>query len=558
MYHDSAACLCRDGEVIAAAAEERFSRIKHTVDFPNLAIDFCLSYGGIKINEIDCIVFYEKPYLKFERIIKTHLMEYPFSYKNFRQFLPMWLSYKLYVPQIIQEKLGYNGKIFFVDHHYAHASSAFLPSPFDKSILLTVDGTGEWTTLSYGIGEGISVRLDKEIRFSHSLGLLYSAVTAHLGFKVNSDEGKVMGLAAYGKPSFSKEFEKIINIKEDGSFQLNLDYFSFHYDLVMTSKKFAKIFGSPRIPESEITQTHCDLAATLQYTTEEIILKIVAKLHDLYKIDYLCIAGGVGLNCSVNGEIFKDTPIKNIFVQPAAGDDGGALGAALYVYAKLFNGTKRWRMEMPYLGPEYSNEYMEAILMSKNILFSKLSDDELVSFVANRLFENRIIGWFQGRMEFGPRALGNRSILANPCNANIKEMLNARVKHRENFRPYAPSICKENLEDYFNIKQESPFMNISATVVEDKKGKIPGVVHVDNTSRVQTVSKDKNPLFYKLLRKFQEISGVLVILNTSFNVRGEPIVCSPEDALSCFFNTEMDFLVLGNILIDKSDHCCPN
>lgn len=551
MYHDSAASLCRDGEIIAAAAEERFLRMKHTVDFPKYAIDFCLSCGNVKIDELDCIVFYEKPYLKFERILKTHLMKYPLSYKSFRQFLPMWLSYKLFIPQTIQEKLGYNGKILFADHHYAHAASVFLPSPFEKAVILTVDGTGEWTTLSYGVGEGTSISLVKDIRFPHSLGLLYSAVTAHLGFRVNWAEGTVMGLAAYGKPSFEKEFEKIIDVKEDGSFQLNLDYFSFHYDLVMTNKKFAKVFGLPRIPGSTITQIHCDLAATLQATIEKIILKITKKLYYLYKIDYLCIAGGVGLNCSTNGKILENTPFKKIFIQPAAGDDGGSLGAALYIYMQLFKGNKRWRMKTTYLGPAYTDEYIENFLESRDINYEKFSDDELTSIVAKYLYENKIIGWFQGRMEFGPRALGNRSILVNPCNPHMKQILNDRVKHRESFRPYAPSICLEDVKDYFNINQPSPFMTISATVVEDKKSIIPGVIHIDNTARLQTVSEDENPLYYKLLRKFQAISGVPIILNTSFNMHGEPIACSPQDAFRCFIATEMDFLVLGNILINK-------
>lgn len=553
MYHDSAACLCKKGDIIAAAAEERFLRRKHAIDFPNNAIEFCLNYSNTKIDELDCIVFYEKPYLKFERIIKTHLAEYPFSYNNFRKFLPMWLSYKLYVPQIIREKLGYRGEIFFSDHHYAHAASAFLPSPFERAIILTVDGTGEWTTLAYGIGEGTRINLINEIQFPHSLGLLYSAVTAHLGFKVNSGEGKVMGLAAYGAPFFVKEFERIIDIKDDGSFRLDLDYFSFHHDLVMTTKKFSKVFGSPRAPESRIKQQHMDLAATLQYILEKAVLKIVTGLHEQYKIDYLCIAGGVGLNCATNGKILASTPFKEIFIQPAAGDDGASIGAAIYAYTKLLGGKKRWRMNTAYLGPEYSEGYIKALLESRNISYNFMSDENIANRVAQYLSEHKIVGWFRGRMEFGPRALGNRSILANPCNPEIKQILNNKVKHRESFRPYAPAVCAENVKEYFDIKQQSPFMTISATVVENKRNQIPGVVHVDGTARVQTVSTMENPLFYKLLREFEKITGIPIVLNTSFNIRGEPIVCSPEDALKCFMGTKIDFLVLGNFLIDKTN-----
>lgn len=555
MYHDSAASLCRDGDIVAAAAEERFIRRKHAVEFPRQSVLYCLKEGNLKINDLDCIVFYEKPFLKFERILKTHLMTYPFSYRSFKEFLPLWLSYKLYVPEMIREETGYQGKIIFCDHHHAHAASAFLPSPFKEAVILTVDGTGEWSTLSYGVGRNTNIRLERDIRFPHSLGLLYSAITAHLGFRVNWAEGTVMALAACGEPIFVKEFETLIDIKEDGSFRLNLDYFSFHYDLVMTNQKFSRLFSCPpRHPDAELKKIHRDIAATLQYVLEKIILRITTHLHDIYKIDSLCIAGGVGLNCIANGKILEFTPFKNIFVQPAAGDDGAALGAALYAYTHLFNGQKRWRMKTAYLGPGYSNNAIENFLNLRNAQYHYLPNDSLVQEVAKNIFANKVIGWFQGKMEFGPRALGSRSILANPCHAGVKEMLNEKVKHREGFRPYAPAVCLEDMETYFYLKQPGPFMTIAARVKEEAKAKIPGVVHVDGTARVQTVAKEDNPLFYDLLKAFEKISGVPIVVNTSFNLKGEPIVCSPEDAWQSFLETEMDFLVMGNFLIGKKEN----
>jgi len=551
MYHDSAAALCRDGDIVAAAAEERFLRRKHAIEFPARALRYCLTEAGLAIDDIDYIVFYEKPYLKFERILKTHLVAYPFSYRSFREFLPLWLSYKLYVPQIIRDETGYRGRILFCDHHYAHAASAYLPSSFERAAVLTVDGTGEWSTLSYGIGEGGRIRLAKHVQFPHSLGLLYSAVTAHLGFKVNWAEGSVMGLAAYGKPVFAKEFEKLVDIKEDGSFQLDMDYFSFHSDIVMTNKKFGRLLCPARIPDEKLERIHYDIAATLQYTLEKAIVRIARYLHGLYKVDSLCIAGGVGLNCTTNGKILQETPFRRIFVQPAAGDDGCALGAALYTYSQLLGGKKRWRMESASLGPAYSNEYIRSFLQSRNIAYAYFQDDDLVRHVAEQIFRNKVVGWFQGRMEFGPRALGNRSILANPCDPDIKRIINERVKHREPFRPYAPSVCLEDAGEYFDLSIPSPFMTVSAPVREEKKNIIPGVVHEDGTARVQTVVERHQKLYYNLLRAFQRLSGVPILVNTSFNLNGEPIVCRPEEAFNSFLETEMDMLVMGNYILDK-------
>lgn len=551
MYHDSAACILQDGSVTAAAAEERFIRIKHTVDFPTRSIQYCLQKSGLSINDLDAVVFYEKPYLKFERILKSHLMTFPRSYKSFRHFLPMWLNYKLCVPDIIREKTGYSGKIYFTDHHYAHAASAFFPSPFEKSILLTVDGTGEWSTLAYGVGEGTRIRLDKDLRFPHSLGLLYSAITAHLGFQVNEGEGKVMGLAAYGTPRFREAFNKIIQIREDGSFRLNLDYFSFHYDLVMTHPRFSELFFPARTPESAIREEHQDLAATLQAVIEEVLVRIVRQAHATYKIDDLCLGGGVALNCVANGRLLERTPIKNIFIQPAAGDDGGALGSALYAYTHLLNGTKRWRMKDAYLGPAFEDSEIEDYLKKRKIQFKKLPREEMLKKTADLLTAGKIVGWFQGRMEFGPRALGNRSILADPRDPRMKDILNKRVKHRENFRPFAPAVCAEDAHTYFDSKHPSPFMLLSVPVHKDQRIKLPSAVHTDGSARFQTVDSRSNPLFHSLLRRFEAKSGIPVLLNTSFNIRGEPIVCSPRDAYNCFSKTEMDYLVMNDYVIGK-------
>jgi carbamoyltransferase len=538
---------------VAAADEERFLRIKHSVDFPVRSIRYCLREGGLSIRDIDAVVFYEKPYLKFERILKTHLMTFPSSLKSFQAFLPMWLDYKLCVPDIIREQTGYTGPVYFTDHHYAHAASAFLPSPFERAIIVTMDGTGEWSTLAVGIGEGTAVRLDKDLRFPHSLGLLYSAVTAHLGFKVNGGEGKVMGLAAYGKPRFRREFDRVVRVAPDGSFRLDLDYFAFHYDLVMTSRRFSDLFGPPRAPEEEIKPEHEDLAASLQAVVEDAIVKIVLEAQRTYGGDALCLAGGVALNCVANGLILERTPIRRIFIQPASGDDGGALGAALYLQTQLFGAKTRWRMRTACLGPSYTDDEVETVLRGRGVRYEKLGEGDLRARVAGLLADGKIVGWFQGRMEFGPRALGSRSILADPRDPKMKDTLNRRVKHREPFRPFAPAVCEESAGEYFRTAHPSPFMLLSVPVREEKRSAIPSVVHVDGSARLQTVAEDENPLFYGLIKAFGERTGVPILLNTSFNVRGEPIVCSPQDAYGCFARTEMDVLVMSRFLARKED-----
>jgi carbamoyltransferase len=551
MYHDSAATLLRDGVVVAAAAEERFIRVKHTVDFPVRALEYVLEEGGIGFDDLDAIVFYEKPYLKFERILTSHLMVWPKSWKSFRHFLPMWLNYKLRVPQIIREKTGYKGKILFTDHHYAHAASAFLPSPFEDAMIMTTDGTGEWSTLALGTGRGTKIQLDQDIRFPHSLGLLYSAVTAHLGFKVNGGEGKVMGLASYGKPRFRAQMDKVLQVRPDGSFQLDMSYFSFHYDLVMTNQRFADLFIPLRAPESEVRSEHEDLAASLQVAIEDCMIKLVNHAYAQYKIPRLCMAGGVALNCVANGRLVRETPIEEIWVQPAAGDDGGALGAALYAYTQLLGGKHRWKMEHAFLGPSYDHEACREALVAHDLAYEEYDEDGMVQRTADLLAQGRIIAWYQGRMEYGPRALGNRSILTDPRPPEMKDILNRRVKRREGFRPFAPAVAVEQMKDYFETEHDSPFMLLAVPVREDKKAVVPAITHVDGTARLQTVSEPSNPLFYKLIRAFEQRTGVPMLLNTSFNVRGEPIVCTPREAVSCFRTTDLDALILGRFVIVK-------
>jgi carbamoyltransferase len=553
MYHDSSAALLRDGQILAAAAEERFTRIKHTVDFPVRSLQWCLEEGGIGFNDLDAIVFYEKPFLKFERILRSHLRMYPASWKSFRAFLPMWLNHKLQVPQYIRQTTGYKGKIFFSDHHYAHAASAFLPSPFDEALVMTTDGTGEWSTLTMGEGKGTKISLERELRFPHSIGLLYSSITAHLGFKVNGGEGKVMGLASYGQPRYLAALKEIIDVREDGSFRLDLDYFAFHYDLVMTNPRFAAKFFPVRAPESELRSEHEDLAASLQALTEEILIKIVRTAHKRYGHKSLCMAGGVALNCVANGKILENTPIEKIFVQPAAGDDGGSLGAALYAYTALFGGTKRWPMEHAYLGNRWSDAEIEAALHARAATFERVEDDVLFDRVAGWIADGKIVGWCQGAMEFGPRALGNRSILADPRPEGMKDHVNARVKHREFFRPFAPAILAERCAEFFKLDQPSPFMLLACDVLEDKRSVVPAITHVDGTARVQTVTPTSNDRFYALIQAFERRTGVPILLNTSFNVRGEPIVCTPDDAWRCFAGTELDHLVLGNYVVSKPE-----
>ncbi|MBI4676817.1 MAG: carbamoyltransferase [Elusimicrobia bacterium] len=553
MYHDSAAALVRDGEVVAAAAEERFSRKKHSLDFPDQAIAYCLSEGGMDAQDLDAVVFYEKPLLKFERIMTMHVRAFPGGFDQFRHAMPLWFKWKLFIPQWIRDKLGYRKRILFADHHYAHAASSFFASGFEQAAIMTTDGVGEWATLTRGRGDGNRIHLEDEIRYPHSLGLLYSAVTAFLGFEVNEGEGKVMGLASYGEPRlFSDMMKEIIDVREDGSFRLNMDYFSYHRDVVMYGPRFIERFGPPRAPEAAITRRDEDLAASLQKVVEEVCIRIARGLHDRTRPPNICVAGGVGLNSIMNRKLLQHTDFRNIFIQPAAGDDGGALGAALFAYHQYFGHDRRWSMKNAYLGPASRSQDIRRYLEARKIAYRHYPDfPELARRVAGDLQRGRIVGWYQGRMEFGPRALGNRSILANPTLPDMKDILNKRVKHREGFRPFAPSVLLEHCGDYFDLDVESPYMLLVADVRPDKRSRVPAVTHIDGTARVQTVTKGQNPRFHELIEKFYDLSGVPMVLNTSFNVRGEPIVCDHHDATECFLNCGMDALVLGDYYVSK-------
>lgn len=550
-YHDSAACLLKDGKVIAAASEERFNRSKNSPVFPINAINFCLQSGNITVYDIDYMGFYEKPYLKFGRVVMGHLLSYPFSLKNFLDTIPNWLQDRLSMPLVFENELGYKGKVFFIKHHLSHAASTFLPSSFQEAAILTADGVGEWTTLSYGFGKGNEIKILKEMQFPDSLGLLYTAITTYLGFEALEGEGKVMGLAGYGQPVYFDKFKKIIVMKDDGSYRIDPSYFGFNKGWRMYNKKFVKAFGKERRTGDPLEQRHYDMAATLQKLIEEVLLVITNKLYADTKMDKLCLAGGLFLNCVANGRIMEETPFKNVFIQPAAGDSGGALGVAAYLYNTLLNNPRNYVMEDAYLGPEFSNNQIKRVLVNKNMNFKELSGDILTKYIADKISQDKIVGWFEGRMEFGPRALGNRSILANPCNPNMKEILNSKVKNRESFRPYAPAVLEEKAKDYFEAKEFSPFMLLAARVKEDKKNLIPAVTHIDGTARVQIVNKKINPKLWGLIKAFEDISGIPLVINTSFNLKGEPIVCSPEDALKDFLKSGMDILVLGEFVLEK-------
>ena len=555
-YHDAAACLIKDGKLIAAAEEERFTRKKHDSSFPINAIDFCLKEANISSKELSFIGFYEKPLLKFERILSQHLEMFPYSFWSFYKTIPNWLSEKLRIPKIIKKKLKYKGDILFIDHHLAHATSSFLVSPFKEAAILTVDGVGEWTTTAIGYGKENEIGLLKEIKFPHSLGLLYSTVTAHLGFSVNNSEYKIMSLAAYGNPVYYDKFMKIIDLKEDGSYRLDMDFFDYHYRLRMPSKNFIKEFGPIRKPSEKITHHHKDIAASLQKVTEVIMFKILNHLYEITKCNNLCMAGGVALNSVANGKIKKYTKFKNVFIQPASSDAGTSLGVAFYIYNSVLNNKRDYVMNNVYLGPNFSYDEIKIFLNSNGINYQEFKDDkELIKEVAKLIFGNNVVGWFQGRMEFGPRALGNRSILANPCNPQMKKILNEKVKHREEFRPFAPVIIEEKVKEYFDIdKKDEKFMLFVYPVKESKRKLIPAVTHVDGTARLQTVNKNQNLLYHNLIMEFEKLSKVPVLINTSFNIRGEPIVCTPEDAYRCMMGTEIDYLVLSNFLIKRNNN----
>jgi carbamoyltransferase len=585
-YHDASACLVRDGAIIAAVQEERFSRIKHDPRFPCQAIQYCLSYGNVLPSDIDFIVFYDKPFLKFERLLETYLAFAPKGFWSFATSLPVWLKDKLFqktvvindLDNLLGKDINWGDRLLFSEHHLSHAASAFFPSPFETAAVLTIDGVGEWTTTSLAIGHGNQLEVLKEIHFPHSLGLLYSAFTYYTGFKVNSGEYKVMGLAPYGVPRYVnliKDF--LIDIKDDGSFQLDISYFEYCTGLKMTNAKFDALFGGPpRAPESELTQKEMDLAASIQNVTEEVVIKLAKDIAKKTGQKNLCLAGGVALNCVVNGKLSNEKIFENVWIQPAAGDAGGAIGAALaayYLYGKnpRIIPIKSDSMKGSYLGPEYEQKDIETRLKSIGAIFSVLDEEEIIAQVAQDLAEGKAIGWHQGRMEFGPRALGNRSILADPRSSSVQKQLNIKVKYRESFRPFAPSVLSEEASKWFNIDCSSPYMLLVAEIHPSKKilmtmeqdalfgidklnvqrSEIPAVTHVDYSARVQTVQKDTNPRFYELIYKFNELTGCPLVVNTSFNVRGEPVVESPEDAFNCFMGTEIEVLAIGNCILRK-------
>jgi len=553
-YHDSAACLLKDGIIIAAAEQERFSRKKHDNSFPKEAALYCLKEVGITIKDVDYVAFYEKPLLKFERLLSQYLEVFPRGFWSFYKAMPSWLHEKLRVPSMLKKHLKYKGEILFIEHHLAHAASAYLVSPFKEASIFTIDGVGEWTTASIGYAKDNDITITKEIIFPHSLGLLYSTITAYLGFKVNNDEYKVMGLAAYGKPTYYKQLKKVIKIASDGSFQLDMSYFDFHYKMRMPSKKFIKEFGPVRKKESKIDQIYKDMACSLQKITEEVIFKILNNLYKETGVKNLCMAGGVALNSVANGKISKNTNFKKIFIQPAASDAGTAMGAAFYVYNTILRNKRKKVLKEVYFGSGFSRAEIKRFLDSRKIKHFEFTESEIIRKTAKLILKDDVVGWFQGRMEWGPRALGNRSILANPLNPNMKDILNAKVKHREMFRPFAPVVTWEDAKNYFEVDREVPYMLFVYPVKKNKRKLIPSVTHVDGSGRLQTIKKEQNKKYYALIKEFEKLSRVPILINTSFNIRGEPIVCTPEEAYRCMMGTGIDYLVMNNFLIARKDN----
>ena len=554
-YHDSAAVLLKDGEIVFAAQEERYTRKKHDEAFPKHAIEHALKHAGITVADLDAVAFYEKPMLKFfDRILQTTMKVWPRGFIQYHMALQEWMPKKLWIPQIIKKELGNKGKIFYPAHHESHAASAYFCSGFPDAAVITADGVGEWATTTIGHGQGGNLKLLREIRYPHSLGLLYSAITYYLGFKVNSAEYKVMGLAPYGEPKYVKQMQELIDLKPDGSFALNMKYFTYEYGLRMTGRNIETLFGQPtRTPESPLEQFHKDIARSLQEITDEAMLNLARAAKELTGSKYLCLAGGVALNCVSNGKILRAGIFEDMFIQPASGDAGGALGAALMVWHKEMKGERLPRMEHAYLGNAYSQTEIEQFLNKEKIPFDKVSLHDVPQYVAKLLEGENVIGWFQGRMEFGPRSLGNRSIIADARNPENWKKVNLKIKFRESFRPFAPTILEERTKDYFNLDCPSPFMLLVADTKEKQRAEIPAVTHVDGSARIQTINREQNPLYYDLLKAFETQTGCPVIINTSFNVRGEPIVESPKDALNCFLHTHMDYLVLGQCVIDKKN-----
>lgn len=577
-YHDSAACLVRDGAIVAAAQEERFSRIKHDPNFPARAVEYCLREGGIEAKDLHCVGFYDKPLLTFERLLETHLGTAPLGLRLYWKSMRVWLEEKLWIPQLIQEQLGCDVPVLFGDHHESHAASAFYPSPYQEAAIATLDGVGEWTTTSYGYGRGAEIHTLADIKFPHSLGLFYSAFTYFAGFKVNSGEYKLMGLAPYGEPKYvDLMLDEIIDLKDDGSFKLNTRYFNFLSGLTMTSRAMDELFGgAPRSPETPLTQREMDIARSCQVVTEEVMLRIARTVYRETKLKNLCLAGGVALNCVGNGRILREAPFENIWIQPAAGDAGGALGVALVLWynhlghQRVADGEND-AMRASLLGPEYGDEEIYQYLEEQAGVARKLAEDELPVRVAELLAAGKVVGFFQGRMEFGPRALGARSILGDPRSPQMQSVMNRKIKFRESFRPFAPTVLRECVHEFFELDADSPYMLQVAPIKAERqipmsedqqrlfgidklnvpRSDMPAVTHVDYSARVQTLRRQDHPRYYDVIRAFQSLTGYPVVVNTSFNVRGEPIVQSPEDAYRCFMRTEMDFLVLGSYILDK-------
>ena len=577
-YHDSAAAILKNGEILAAGSEERFTRKKGDATFPHRAVEFCLKKAGIQVSDLAAVGFYDKPLLKFERILETYLGIVPAGFRSFLMAGPLWIKDKLYIDRQLHEELGYDGKIFYCEHHESHAASAFFPSPFEQAAIVTMDGVGEWATASIGMGRGNDIEILAELQWPDSLGLLYSAFTYYTGFKVNSGEYKVMGLAPYGEPKYvDLIYKELLDLKEDGSFRLNQKYFNYLGGLTMTNDAFSELFGAPpRQPESKLTQREMDLARSIQVVCEEIMLRMARTAHKRTGAENLCLAGGVALNCVGNGRLMREGPFRQIWIQPAAGDAGGALGVAQLIHHRHFQQLRvvvpgKDAMKGSYLGPDFSPEEIEAFLKSAGAKYKRLDDCQQLECVAGYLADEKIVGWFDGRMEFGPRALGARSILGDPRSPKMQADMNIKIKFREGFRPFAPSVLRERAAEYFEIDRESPYMLLVAPVKKERcipltaeqhklwgidklnvpRSDIPAVTHIDYSARIQTVTPDTNRRYYELIKTFERKTGCPVLVNTSFNVRGEPIVCSPEDAYRCFMRTNIDVLVLGPFVLDK-------
>ncbi|MFH1519606.1 MAG: carbamoyltransferase, partial [Candidatus Omnitrophota bacterium] len=579
-YHDSAACLVQDGQIISAVQEERFTRRKHDFSFPKNAVNYCLKNSNLGSSDLDFVVFYDKPFLKFERILETYLAYAPAGIHSFIKAIPLWLKQKLWIKDLVRTELGYDREIVFSQHHESHAASAFFPSPYQEAAFLTIDGVGEWATASFGVGRDNQINIQAEIHFPHSLGLLYSAFTYYTGFKVNSGEYKLMGLAPYGEPRYKDLIlSELMDLKDDGSFKLNMKYFNYCAGLTMVNRKFERLFGGRRRkPESRLTQRDMDLASSIQAVTEEAMLGMAKYVYKETGQKNLCLAGGVALNCVGNGRILREGPFKNLWIQPAAGDAGSALGAALFVWYQYLDNKRIADGENDfqsgsYLGPGFNNSYIEDYLKRNSIAYKQLTDSEIPEVAADLVAQQKVIGWFQGKMEFGPRALGARSIIGDARSPKMQETMNLKIKFRESFRPFAPSVIEEKIADFFDLDRKSPYMLLVAPVKKEirkdisrednqafgldklqlTRSTIPAVTHVDYSARIQSVNQSDNPLYYNMIAKFNQKYGCPVIINTSFNVRGEPIVCTPQDAYLCFMRTNMDYLIMGSCLLEKRE-----